>query len=105
MKIDPNRPLFPISTVADILGCPQKTLRLYDKNRLVSPARNDGKRRLYSQRDIEKLELVHHMVQVLGVNAAGVRIVLSLLEHVDPERLETIIGSAKLEAPEAAAAE
>lgn len=79
MKIDPEKPLFPISTVAEILGCPQKALRVYEKHNLVTPARSDGQRRLYSQRDIEKLEFVHYLTHVRRVNLAGVKVILEIL--------------------------
>jgi MerR family transcriptional regulator/heat shock protein HspR len=91
MKIDPEKPLFPISTVAEILGCPQKALRLYEKNDLVKPARSDGHRRLYSQRDVEHLEFVHYLTHVKRVNMAGVKVILELLPHLPPERWDRII--------------
>lgn len=93
LKIDPEKPLFPISTVAEILECPQKVLRLYEKNGLVKPARTDGQRRLYSQRDIEHLEFIHYLTHVRRVNIAGVKVVLELLQHLEPAQWETIIGA------------
>lgn len=91
MRIDPNRPLFPISTAAEILGCPQKVLRLYEKNGLVLPARTDGKRRLYSQRDIEHLEFIHYLTHVRRVNIAGVKVILELLPEIEPEKWDAIV--------------
>jgi len=83
MRVDPDRPLFPISTVAELLGCPPKVLRVYEQHQLVAPARGDGKRRLYSQRDIERLEFVHYLTHVRGVNLPGVKMILELLPHLD----------------------
>lgn len=97
MRIDPDKPLFPISTVAEILGCPQKVLRLYDKNGLVQPARSDGQRRLYSQRDVEKLELIHYMTHIRRVNIPGVKVILELLNHIEPDRWEAIIKGVEKE--------
>ncbi len=92
MRIDPDKPLFPISTVAEILGCPQKVLRLYEKNELIRPARSDGQRRLYSQRDVERLELIHYLTHVRRVNLAGVRVILELLaDHVASSRWSEIV--------------
>jgi MerR family transcriptional regulator, heat shock protein HspR len=97
MRIDPDRPLFPISTVAEIIGCPQKVLRLYDRSGLLRPARTDGKRRLYSQRDVERLEFIHYLTHVRRVNIAGVKVILDLLEHIPPERWEKIIRGIEAE--------
>lgn len=80
MRIDPDKPLFPISTVAEILECPKKLLRVYEKSELVRPARSDGHRRLYSQRDIERLEIIHYLTHVRRVNFAGVKVILELLQ-------------------------
>ena len=91
MRIDPERPLFPISTVAEIVGCSQKVLRLYEKNDLIKPARTDGQRRLYCQRDIERIEFIHYITHVRSVNIAGVKVILELLQHIDPDKWETII--------------
>lgn len=92
MRIDPDKPLFPISTVAEILGCPQKVLRLYEKNELIRPARSDGQRRLYSQRDVERLELIHYLTHVRRVNLAGVRVILELLnDHLEAARWAEIV--------------
>jgi DNA-binding transcriptional MerR regulator len=92
VRIDPEKPLFPISTVAEILGCPQKMLRLYEANHLVAPARSDGQRRLYCQRDIERLELVHYLTHVRRVNLAGVKVIIELLEdYVEKAQWERIV--------------
>lgn len=91
MRIDPEKPLFPISTVAEILGCPQKLLRLYEKSGLVAPARTDGQRRLYSQRDIEHLEFIHYLTHVRRVNLAGVKVILELLPHLPADSWETVV--------------
>lgn len=91
MRIDPDRPLFPISTVAEIVGCSQKVLRLYEKYDLVKPARTDGQRRLYSQRDIEQIEFIHYITHMRSVNIAGVKVILELLQHIDPDKWEAII--------------
>ena len=95
MRIDPNKPLFPISTVAEMLECPQKVLRLYEKNGLVEPARSDGKRRLYCQRDVELLEFIHYLTHARRVNVAGVKVILELREHIDDAKWISIIRRAE----------
>lgn len=97
MRIDPTKPLFPISTVSEILGCQQKVLRLYDRYGLVSPARSDGRRRLYSQRDVERLEFIHFLTHVKRVNIAGVKVILDLLDHLPQDKWESIIKSVEEE--------
>ena len=89
-EINPEKPLFPISVVADILDVNPRTLRIYEEKGLIKPSRTDGNRRLYSLRDITLLEYVHYLVQLKGVNAAGVREILSILETLPPESREEI---------------
>jgi len=85
-KIDPKKSMFPISVVAEILEVNPRTLRIYEEKGLVKPGRTDGKRRLYSMKDIEVLEYVHYLIQIKRVNAAGVREILSILDEL-PENL------------------
>jgi len=79
-EIDPEKSIFPISVVAEILDVNPRTLRIYEEKGLVKPGRTEGKRRLYSMRDIEILEYVHYLIQIKRVNAAGVKEILSILE-------------------------
>ncbi len=74
------RPLKNANT--DVRPLHAQTLRMYEREGLVKPKRV-GRNRLYSIRDIERLRLIQHYTQNLGVNLAGVEIILSLVEQVD----------------------
>ncbi|MBD3309325.1 MerR family transcriptional regulator [candidate division KSB3 bacterium] len=75
---DRGKPLFMISVVAEMLDIHPQTLRLYEREGLVVPKRTDGNTRLYSQEDIDKLRRVLRLTRELGVNLAGVEVILSM---------------------------
>lgn len=77
-----GRPLFMISVVAELLDIHPQTLRLYEREGLVIPQRTDGNTRLYSQEDIDKLRCVLRLTRELGVNLAGVEVILSMREKM-----------------------
>lgn len=83
MSVDPKLPIYPIGSVARLLGCTPKMLRDYEKNGLIRPARSEGQQRQYSQEDIEMLELVHGLATETGINMAGIRLLLGLWVHLD----------------------
>ena len=64
-EIDPNKPLFNIGAVADILGIKHRVLRLYEDRGLINPSRTDGNRRLYSLKDIDILAGVLEIQEIL----------------------------------------
>lgn len=70
--------MFMISVVAEMLDIHPQTLRLYEREGLVVPKRTDGNTRLYSQEDIDKLRRVLRLTRELGVNLAGVEVILSM---------------------------
>nr|WP_269205889.1 helix-turn-helix transcriptional regulator [Helicobacter pylori] len=72
-----------ISVVAKILGVHPQTLRQYEKEGLIEPSRTDGKMRLYSQRDMDKIKTILRLTRDMGVNLAGVDIILRLKEKLD----------------------
>src|SRR5438552_14256599 len=76
-----EEPLYVISIASRRVGMHPQTLRLYERLGLVKPARH-GSNRLYSDRDIERLRQIHNLTQHMGVNLAGVEIILNLLEQV-----------------------
>lgn len=78
MEVPPDHPAFTISVVAHLLGLHEQTIRQYERWGLVSPCRTIRKTRLYSQRDIERLECINYLVKTCGVNLSGVRIVITL---------------------------
>ena len=67
-----------ISSVAEQYQIHPQTLRLYEREGLIKPSRSDGNTRLYTDEDLESLEVVLHLTRDLGVNLAGVEIVLNM---------------------------
>lgn len=78
-----DEPVYLISIVAKILDIHPQTLRQYERENLVIPSRSNGRIRLYSQRDIDKIKLILRLTRDLGVNLAGVDIILRLKDNVE----------------------
>ncbi len=78
-----DEPVYLISVVANILKIHPQTLRQYEREGLIEPSRTQGRIRLYSQRDIDKIKMILRLTRNLGVNLAGVDIVLQLKEKMD----------------------
>lgn len=78
-----DEPVYLISIVAKILDIHPQTLRQYERENLVAPSRSNGRIRLYSQRDIDRIKLILRLTRELGVNLAGVDIILRLKVNVD----------------------
>lgn len=72
-----------ISAVAEIYGLHPQTLRLYEREGLLRPSRSEGNTRLYTQEDLEQLELVLSLTRDLGVNLAGVEVVLNMRRRME----------------------
>ncbi len=73
---------YAIGVVARMYNIHQQTLRLYEREGLLKPARSDGNTRLYSEKDLERLELILNLSRDMGVNLAGVDIILNLREKM-----------------------
>lgn len=86
MRRDSSEPLYVISVAAKLVDCHPQTLRTYERMGLVAPRRSASNVRLYSDNDIETLRQIQRLTQEMGVNLAGVEIIMSLLERV--ERLQ-----------------
>lgn len=78
-----DEPVYLISIVSKILEIHPQTLRQYERENLICPARSNGRIRLYSQRDIDKIKMILRLTRELGVNLAGVDIILRLKDNVD----------------------
>ena len=78
-----EEPLFLISVVAKILSIHPQTLRQYEREGLVEPSRTDGRMRLYSQKDVDRVKMILRLTRDLGVNLAGVDVILQLKEKMD----------------------
>ena len=88
-----ERPRYMISVAAELVGMHPQTLRIYETKGLVRPRRTSGNTRLYSEHDLERLRLIQRLTTELGLNLAGVEIVLRLEDelrkaHRRVERLE-----------------
>jgi MerR family transcriptional regulator/heat shock protein HspR len=79
---------YTISAVADYYGVHQQTLRLYEREGLLKPSRSEGNVRLYTDEDLERLEVIMKLTRDLGVNLAGVEIILNMREKMDEMQRE-----------------
>src|SRR3954465_2915379 len=73
-----SKAAYMISSVAEQYGVHPQTLRLYEREGLLKPSRSDGNTRLYTDEDLEHLEVILHLTRDLGVNLAGVEIILNM---------------------------
>ena len=80
--------LFMISVVSEMLGIHPQTLRLYEREGFIKPKRSVGNTRLYSEEDVERLEMVLRLTRELGVNLAGVEVILSMRERMEQMQRE-----------------
>ena len=72
-----------ISAVAEMYGIHPQTLRLYEREGLLKPSRTEGNTRLYTDQDLERLELILSLARDLGVNISGIAIILQMRERMD----------------------
>jgi MerR family transcriptional regulator/heat shock protein HspR len=77
-----DRPRYMISIAADLVGMHPQTLRIYENKGLVRPKRTRGNTRLYSETDLERLRLIQRLTSELGLNLAGVEVVLRLEDEL-----------------------
>ena len=88
-----ERPIYMISVAAELVGMHPQTLRAYEQKGLVRPQRTPGGTRLYSEADVERLRIIQRLTTELGLNLAGVELVLRLEDelrkaHAQIERLQ-----------------
>jgi len=79
---------YTISAVADEYDIHPQTLRLYEREGLLKPSRSEGNTRLYTDSDLERLEVILSLTRDLGVNLAGVEIILNMREKMDAMQRE-----------------
>ena len=77
-----SKAAYMISAVAEQYGVHPQTLRLYEREGLLKPSRSEGNTRLYTTEDVERLEVILHLTRDLGVNLAGVDIILNMREKM-----------------------
>jgi MerR family transcriptional regulator/heat shock protein HspR len=78
-----DRPRYMISVAADLVGMHPQTLRIYEQKGLVRPQRTSGNTRLYSETDLERLKLIQRLTTELGLNLAGVEMVIGLEDQMN----------------------
>ncbi|MFB3825220.1 MAG: helix-turn-helix transcriptional regulator [Bryobacteraceae bacterium] len=77
-----SKAAYMISAVAEQYAIHPQTLRLYEREGLLTPSRSEGNTRLYTDGDLERLEVILHLTRDLGVNLAGVEIILNMREKM-----------------------
>ena len=78
IKISPDEPVYVISVASKLVEMPVWTLRSLDKAGVVKPKRIGKKSRLYSLKDIKKLEYIHYLMEEKGVNISGIKLILEI---------------------------
>lgn len=78
-----SKAAYMISAVAEQYAIHPQTLRLYEREGLLAPSRSDGNTRLYTDEDLERLEVILKLTRELGVNLAGVEIILNMREKME----------------------
>jgi len=87
---DPTRPVYVISVAAELVRVHPRTLRIYELEGLICPARTRTNIRLFSENDIRRVLWIRHLTRNLGVNLAGVRVLFELEERLGMRILETL---------------
>jgi len=90
-----EEPVYLISVVAKVLSIHPQTLRQYEREGLLEPSRTEGKMRLYSEKDMDRIKMILRLTRDLGVNLAGVDIILQLKDQI--EQSEVMIRQMKEE--------
>ncbi len=88
MEHDPSEPVYVISVAAKLLDCHPQTLRMYEREGLLEPTRSPQNIRLFSDDDLERVRQIQRLTQDMGVNIAGVDIILDLLDQISALREE-----------------
>src|SRR5690349_9894639 len=98
-KRESRKAAFMISAVAEQYQLHPQTLRLYEREGLLKPSRSDGNTRLYTTQDLERLEVILKLTRDLGVNLAGVEIILNMREKMGEmqKQIEEFVASLNTE--------
>src|ERR1700761_1128603 len=105
MTKNKSKAAYMISAVAEQYAIHPQTLRLYEREGLLAPSRSDGNTRLYTDEDLERLEVILKLTRELGVNLAGVEIILNMREKMEAmqKQMEGFIDTLNLELSERSA--
>ena len=96
---DPTRPVYVISVAASIVRVHPRTLRIYEDEGLLCPARTPTNIRLYSENDIRRILWIRHLTQQRGVNLAGIKLLFELEERLGKRILEALFDEGTGERP------
>jgi MerR family transcriptional regulator/heat shock protein HspR len=83
-----NKGAYMISVVAEMYEIHPQTLRLYEREGLLKPSRSEGNTRLYTEEDLKRLEFILSLARDLGVNIAGIGIILNMRERMENMQLQ-----------------
>ena len=94
-----SKAAYMISSVAEQYGIHPQTLRLYEREGLLKPSRSDGNTRLYTDEDLERLEVILHLTRDLGVNLAGDEIILNMRSRMEAmqQQMEDFVRGLNME--------
>ena len=95
---DPERPVYVISVAATLVSAHPRTLRIYEDEGLLCPARTPSNIRLYSENDIRRLTWIRHLTRDRGVNLAGIRLLFELEERLGARILEALYAEGTADA-------
>ncbi|TMK32142.1 MAG: MerR family transcriptional regulator [Actinobacteria bacterium] len=85
-----DRAVYIISVAAELAGVHPQTLRIYERKGLLSPKRTSGNTRRYSERDIARLQVIQQLTQGLGINLAGVKMIMELETQLEELRRRAV---------------
>src|SRR3954452_3297477 len=91
---DPERPVYVISVAATLVSAHPRTLRIYEDEGLLCPARTPTNIRLYSENDIRRLTWIRHLTRDRGVNLAGIKLLFELEERLGARILDALHAEA-----------
>jgi len=99
LKKESRKAAFMISAVAEQYQLHPQTLRLYEREGLLKPSRSEGNTRLYTEQDLERLDVILKLTRDLGVNLAGVEIILNMREKMAEmqRQIEAFVSSLNTE--------
>jgi MerR family transcriptional regulator/heat shock protein HspR len=97
-QFDNDEPCYVISVAAKLVSMHPQTLRYYDKIGLIRPSRTSGRMRLYSQQDVDTLRKIARLTEDLGVNLAGVEVIMNMSRHIEELQRELVSVQEQAEA-------
>jgi MerR family transcriptional regulator/heat shock protein HspR len=97
MTIPRDEPCYTIGVVARLVSLHPQTIRNYEQLGLLNPQRSDGNIRLYSEREVERLLKISRLTQELGVNLAGVEVILRMADQIETLQVEVEVLRQRIE--------